>query len=121
MIRSKLVRLAALVCTLLMIASAAMAAPQWPDKIRVGLIPTEGGADIIKRFKPLVDHLENSLGIAVEPFSASDYAGIITAMAHKHIDFAYFGPKATWKRRPGPMPRPWPWNWTRPAPGATTA
>lgn len=94
MIRSKLIRLAALVCTLLMIGSTAMAAPQWPDKIRVGLIPTEGGADIIKRFKPLMDHLEKNLGIAVEPFSASDYAGIITAMDHKHIDFAYFGPKS---------------------------
>ena len=86
--------LTATICALFLLGSAAFAAPQWPGKIRVGLIPTEGGADIIKRFKPLMDHLENSLGIAVEPFSASDYAGIITAMAHKHIDFAYFGPKS---------------------------
>jgi phosphonate transport system substrate-binding protein len=70
------------------------AAPEWPAKIRVGLIPTEGGADIVKRFAPLMEHLEKKLGIKVEPFSASDYAGIITAMEHKHIDFAYFGPKS---------------------------
>jgi phosphonate transport system substrate-binding protein len=70
------------------------AAPEWPAKIRVGLIPTEGGADIVKRFAPLMEHLEIKLGIKVEPFSASDYAGIITAMEHKHIDFAYFGPKS---------------------------
>ena len=66
----------------------------WPKKVRIGLIPTEGGADIISRFKPLIDHLENVLGIKVEGKSASDYAGIITAMTHKHIEFAYFGPKS---------------------------
>ncbi len=73
---------------------AAAAGPQWPDTIKVGFIPTEGGADILERFKPMLDQLEATLGIKVEGFSASDYAGIITAMAHKHIDFAYFGPKS---------------------------
>jgi phosphonate transport system substrate-binding protein len=83
-----------LIGTCLMTASLAFGAPDWPQKIKVGLIPTEGSADIVQRFKPLMDHLEATLGITVEPFSASDYAGIITAMAHKHIDFAYFGPKS---------------------------
>lgn len=77
-----------------MFAGTTFAMEKWPDKIRLGLIPTEGGADIQARFKPLIDHLEDQLDIKVEPFSASDYAGIITAMAHKHIDFAYFGPKS---------------------------
>lgn len=66
----------------------------WPREIKVGLIPTEGGADIVARFKPLLSHLERTLGIRVKGVSASDYAGIITAMAHKHLDFAYFGPKS---------------------------
>jgi len=83
----------------LMIMSAALPAfaggqKDWPSKVRLGLIPTEGGADILARFKPLLTHLENTLGIEVEGYSASDYAGIITAMAHKHIDFAYLGPKS---------------------------
>ncbi len=81
-------------CIIVMTGSLASAADQWPDKIRIGLIPTEGGADIKTRFAPLMQHLEKELGIKVESFSASDYAGIITAMAHKHIDFAYFGPKS---------------------------
>jgi phosphonate transport system substrate-binding protein len=85
---------AALLCGLLIAGTAVHAAPDWPSKIKVGLIPTEGGADIIKRFQPLIDHLKKTLEIDVEPFSASDYAGIITAMAHEHIDFAYFGPKS---------------------------
>ncbi|MEH0018505.1 MAG: phosphonate ABC transporter substrate-binding protein [Desulfobacter sp.] len=84
----------ALVCMTLMAATGVQAAQKWPEKIRLGLIPTEGGADIKVRFQPLINHLEKELGIKVEPFSASDYAGIITAMSHKHIDFAYFGPKS---------------------------
>jgi len=92
--RNKLFLAASLLCTVLIAGTAAQAAPDWPGKIRVGLIPTEGGADIIKRFQPLIDHLKKTLQIDVEPFSASDYAGIITAMGHNHIDFAYFGPKS---------------------------
>jgi phosphonate transport system substrate-binding protein len=74
---------------------AARANPtDWPKKVRIGLIPTEGGADIVERFKPLIDHLQRTLGVEIEPQSASDYAGIITAMAHKHIELAYLGPKS---------------------------
>lgn len=85
------------VCMLISMAMPAFAAAgseAWPSKIRVGFIPTEGNADIKKRFAPLTEHLQEVLGIEVEAFSASDYAGIITAMTHKHIDFAYFGPKS---------------------------
>lgn len=83
-----------LFCLTMIMANTSFAMEKWPDKIRLGLIPTEGGADIQVRFKPLIDHLERELGIKVEAFSASDYAGIITAMGHKHIEFAYFGPKS---------------------------
>lgn len=86
--------LAALICLTMAAGSPVLAKQDWPEKINVGLIPTEGGADIKVRFEPLMTHLEKELGIKVEPFSASDYAGIITAMSHKHIDFAYFGPKS---------------------------
>ena len=70
------------------------ACPDWPEKIKVGFIPTEGGSDTLARFKIMTEYLHKVLGIEVEGFSASDYAGIITAMAHKNIDFAYFGPKS---------------------------
>ncbi len=66
----------------------------WPKVVRLGVIPTEGGADSKLRFEPLRDHLEKTLGIKVEVFSAGDYAGVITAMAHQHIEFAFFGPKS---------------------------
>lgn len=91
-------KIAIIVMTALMLA--AFAAPSmaadaaWPKKVKIGFIPTEGGSDTLARFQVLTDHLQKVLGIEVEGFSASDYAGIITAMSHKHIDFAYFGPKS---------------------------
>ena len=66
----------------------------WPEKVKLGFIPTEGAADSAKRAQPIADQLKKILGVDVEVFTASDYAGIITAMANKHIDFAYFGPKS---------------------------
>ena len=81
-------------CLTLMTGAFALAEEKWPEKIRIGLIPTEGGADIKVRFEPLMQHLEKEMKVKVEAFSASDYAGIITAMTHKHIEFAYFGPKS---------------------------
>ncbi|MFH2058206.1 MAG: phosphonate ABC transporter substrate-binding protein [Pseudomonadota bacterium] len=86
--------LIAVLCFTMVAGSLAFAGQPWPEKIKIGLIPTEGGADIKVRFAPLMQHLEKEMGIKVETFSASDYAGIITAMAHKHIDFAYFGSKS---------------------------
>lgn len=65
-----------------------------PKEIKIGVIPTEGGGESKERFQPLGQHLEKSMGIKVEIVSASDYAGVITAMEHGHIDFAYLGPNS---------------------------
>lgn len=66
----------------------------WPTTVKLGFIPTEGAADSAKRARPIAKTMEEVLGIKVEIFTASDYNGIITAMANGHIDFAYFGPKS---------------------------
>ena len=80
---------------LLLVPALAQADPgQWPKKVRLGVIPVEGGADSVERFKPVTDKLKAILGVEVETVSASDYAGVITAMAHKNLEFAYFGPKS---------------------------
>lgn len=70
------------------------ARPGWPQTIRFGLIPAEGGADIVDRFDSFFKHLEKELGVEVKPFSASEYIGIITAMQNDQVDVAYFGPKS---------------------------
>jgi len=74
---------------------AVLAAPaDWPKKLAFGVIPVEGSAQITDRFDNLVHYLEKKLGIPVELKTATDYAGVITAMQFKHIEVAYFGPKS---------------------------
>ena len=88
----------ALVAAVSVLAAAPQAAhagpSDWPATLKMGVIPTEGAADSQARFETLAAHLSKVLGVKVEVFTASDYAGVITAMANKHIDFAYFGPKS---------------------------
>jgi phosphonate transport system substrate-binding protein len=74
--------------------SAAMDKAGWPAKLRLGVLPTEGGRDSKARFEALAMHLENELGVPIEVQSATDYNGVITAMQNKHIEMAYFGPKS---------------------------
>lgn len=66
----------------------------WPTSVRFGLVPSEGGADIVERMLPLIAHLQSELGVPVEAFSASEYQGVITAMQNKQVDLAYFGPQS---------------------------
>ena len=91
---AKLLALVALVAAFALPTLAQAQPADWPAKIRIGYIPVEGAANVKERFKDLNDHIAKVLGVEVEAFSASDYAGIITAMANKHIDFAYYGPKS---------------------------
>lgn len=67
---------------------------QWPSTLVLGVVPTEGSANTVDRFKGLAAHFERVLGIKIETRTASDYAGVITAMSQKHVDIAYFGPKS---------------------------
>ena len=66
----------------------------WPKEINFGVIPVAGTSSLEKAFDPLVQHLEKNLGIKVNLKMSSDYTGVITGMAHKHLDVAYFGPKS---------------------------
>jgi phosphonate transport system substrate-binding protein len=63
-------------------------------KIRFGVIPVEGGANVKERFGPLIAHMEKVTGITFEVFTASSYQAIVTAMSHKNIEMAYFGPQS---------------------------
>lgn len=75
--------------------SAHAAAPaDWPKELHFGLIPTESSDNITERFDNLAKHLEKQLEIPVKLQTATDYAGVITAMQFKHVDLAYFGPKS---------------------------
>ena len=66
----------------------------WPKEITFGLIPVAGSSGMEEQFGPMRKYLEDKLGIKVKMQVSSDYTGVITGMAHKHIDVAYLGPKS---------------------------
>ncbi len=69
-------------------------ANEWPKEINFGVIPVAGATTMKDTFGGLTIYLESKLGIKVNLQLAGDYAGVITAMQHKHIEIAYFGPKS---------------------------
>lgn len=67
---------------------------QWPKEINFGVIPVAGATSMKETFGGLTKHLESKLGIKVNLQTAGDYAGVISAMQHNHVQIAYFGPKS---------------------------
>jgi phosphonate transport system substrate-binding protein len=64
----------------------------WPDRITFGFVPYIEPAKVEKRYKPLVEHLEDCLGIKVDIVVPDNYLKILVAMKRKEVEFAYFGP-----------------------------
>lgn len=64
----------------------------WPEKFVFGLLPTEDQAELLKRYDPLIDYLEEYLGVEVELYNATNYTALIEAMANGHIHGSSFGP-----------------------------
>jgi len=60
--------------------------------LRVGIIPAEDTLEMWKSFEVLKGYLERELDVEIKPFIATDYTGVIEAMAAGKIDLAYFGP-----------------------------
>lgn len=59
--------------------------------VRVGLVPNQAPDKIKAQYEPFRQYLSNTLGMPVELFVASDYAGVVEAMANDKLDLAYFG------------------------------
>lgn len=68
------------------------AASSQPQVLRMGLIPAEDQAEMLRKFEPTVKYLEESTGMKVEPFVATDYTGIVEAMKNDKLDVALLGP-----------------------------
>ncbi|MGH3309772.1 MAG: phosphate/phosphite/phosphonate ABC transporter substrate-binding protein [Streptomyces sp.] len=62
-----------------------------PAELRVGIIPSVSPDEQKAHYEPLADYLSKSLDTEVELFTASDYAGVVEALASKRIDVAYLG------------------------------
>lgn len=72
-------------------ADAAAEAGGLPDPLVVGLVPNIAPDEQRARYAAFGEYLEQALGVTVELFVASDYAGVVAAMASDRLDLAYFG------------------------------
>jgi phosphonate transport system substrate-binding protein len=62
-----------------------------PPTLRVGLIPNQAPDRVKAQYEPFRQYLEKTLGQPVQTFVATDYAGVVEAMASDKLDVAYFG------------------------------
>jgi phosphonate transport system substrate-binding protein len=62
-----------------------------PQALRVGLIPNIAPEQQKAKYENLGTYLGEELGTDVELFVASDYAGVVAALASDRIDVAYLG------------------------------
>ncbi len=60
--------------------------------LKMGLIPADDAAEMLRSYEPIKEYLSRELGIPVEIQVTSDYTAAINAMKYKHIDMAWFGP-----------------------------
>jgi phosphonate transport system substrate-binding protein len=79
--------------------SAAVAAPvlassQMPKEIAFGIISTESSSKQAAMFAPLLADMEKAIGVKVNAFYASDYAGVIEAMRFNKVQVAWYGNKS---------------------------
>ncbi|MEO1062800.1 MAG: phosphate/phosphite/phosphonate ABC transporter substrate-binding protein [Actinomycetota bacterium] len=64
----------------------------WPSELRFAVVPSQEEQQQIDRYQPVLDILEEELGIPIEFSFATDYAGVIEAMIAGNLDMAQFGP-----------------------------
>ncbi len=62
-----------------------------PATLRVGLIPNQAPDRVKAQYEPFREYLTKTLNQPVETFVATDYAGVVEAMASDKLDLAYFG------------------------------
>ncbi|QPH52923.1 phosphate/phosphite/phosphonate ABC transporter substrate-binding protein [Pontivivens ytuae] len=82
------------VTTTILVTAIAMPALAWQDDyqtIRFGILSGENEQDRLERNEPLRVHLEETLGVEVEIFTAGNYDGVVQAIAADQIEIARFG------------------------------
>lgn len=78
----------------LLLFASVSATAEMPNPLNVGIISTESSTVLADRWKPFLADMAKALNTEVNPFFASDYAGIIEGMRFKKVDVAWFGNKS---------------------------
>jgi phosphonate transport system substrate-binding protein len=94
MLLNRSIKIMTVALALLATAAVGEASANWREKIKVlkiGSVTVENQAATVTRFKPFAEYLEKKLGVKVEVFTASDYAGIVQALSAGQIHLARMG------------------------------
>lgn len=92
MFRSVLMRAAAVAALAMSTAMpATLAVAQTPTEINFGVISTEASVNQKKNWEPFLDAMSKAIGLKVNGFYATDYAGVIEAMRFDKIQVAWYG------------------------------
>ena len=59
--------------------------------LRVSAIPDEAPTELQRKFKPLVNYLEQKLGMKVEFMPVTDYAASVEGLINNKLDMVWFG------------------------------
>ena len=74
--------------------AAAPALAQELKELNFGFISTEASQNLRSDWQPLLDDMSRKLGMKINPFFASDYAGIVEGMRFNKVHLAWFGNKS---------------------------
>ena len=80
-------RMALAAALALPLAAHAADAPE----INFGIIATEGSANLRSIWAPFLDDMQKAVGVKVNGFYPSDYAGVIEAMRFNKVQIAWYG------------------------------
>ncbi|WP_339486035.1 putative selenate ABC transporter substrate-binding protein [Pseudomonas sp. EL_65y_Pfl2_R95] len=61
------------------------------EVLRVSAIPDEAPTELLRKFKPLGEYLEQKLGMKVEFVPVADYAAVVESLASDRLDMAWLG------------------------------
>ena len=64
------------------------------DELAFGIISTESQQNLRPKWEPFLADMEEKTGLAVKPFFASDYAGVIEGMRFDKVQLAWYGNKS---------------------------
>jgi len=92
MIQESVMNFKKLKLTIALLATLSMQTIVDAKGLVLGLIPAENNEEMIQKFEPVRQYLEQKIGEPIKVFTATDYAGVIESMKRGRVDIAWFGP-----------------------------
>lgn len=83
--------LSLLTALLVLLVARPLSAQAVVNELNFGILSTESQQNLKSRFTQFLAHMEESLGMKVNPYFASDYAGVVEGMRFNKVQLAIYG------------------------------